>query len=459
MPSVSLPGGNNSQPVTVTFTSADTAAAAQTLVNAIGTGLQNGTVTPVTFTGAPLPTQSNAALFLDATASGASLTLPPGYNTLVNTATGQVVVVGTAGAQQQIVSGNGGIAYYFNNASSGNVVAGDGPNYITDVNPATGAVQPSGGIRNVVVGSGINTIALQTGRNVVTTGSGTNAVALGSSTSEVYASQSGGQNTIFGQVNLPVSAPGPTGAASAGNDTVHAGSGAMSVYGGYSDFTFLGGTGSATVQGVAGSDTVFANGSTGLFVAGTGGNSLILGGNTSATQVGTSTDASGFHVTNGQVLVGVANGDQLVAATNGAEWLQAGAGNETLNGASSTANNTYYTGQNATVNGGTFYAVTQVATGSGNSTVMGSSGASTVTAGPGATSYEFVQGRAGGNMTITDFNPAKDAVRLYGYASGAAQAATAGAQVTSSGTVVTLSDNTKITFLGYTGGFNGNNFG
>jgi hypothetical protein len=153
----------------------------------------------------------------------------------------------------------------------------------------------------------------------------------------------------------------------------------------------------------------------------------------------------------------VANGDQLVAATNGAEWLQAGAGNETLNGASSTANNTYYTGQNATVNGDTFYAVTQVATGSGNSTVMGSTGASTVTAGPGGTTYTFVQGQAaGGTMTITDFNPSKDAVRLYGYASGAAQSAISGAQVTSSGTVVTLSDNTKITFLGYTGGFNGN---
>ena len=218
----------------------------------------------------------------------------------------------------------------------------------------------------------------------------------------------------------------------------------------------MGGTGTVTVQGVGGKDVMFANGSTGLFAAGTAGGSLIQGGDTSATAVSTFTDANGLHVTSGQVLVGIANGDQLVAGATGAELLQAGAGNETLNGSNATANDTYYAGNNADVNGSTFYAVTQVTTGTGNSTVFGSTGFSTVTAGSGNTTYEFVQGQAGGGaMTITNFDPAKDQVRLYGYGTNAAQTAIAGAQVSTSGTVVTLSDNTRITFQGYVGGFNG----
>ncbi len=222
----------------------------------------------------------------------------------------------------------------------------------------------------------------------------------------------------------------------------------------------MGGTGTVTVQGVGGSDTIFANGSTGLFATGTAGNSYVQGGNTAATAVSAFSDSGGLHVTSGQVLVGIANGDELIAAVYGAEVLHAGAGNETLNGSYSTANNTYYAGNNAGVNGGTFFAVTQISTGAGNSTVFGSTGYSTVTAGPGSTTYEFVQGQAGGGaMTITNFNPAKDQVRLFGYAPGAAQSALAGAQVSSSGTAITLSDNTRIMFQGYAGGFPGSSFG
>jgi Ca2+-binding RTX toxin-like protein len=447
MATVTVLGANN-QTVTLSYSSNDAALAAQALANTIVTDLQSGQLTPIAFTGATLPTESNAALFVST--GGVLLAQPSGYNVLVDNAAGPISVVGNAGAQERVQAGSGGLFYYFGAASSGTVVAGDGNNYITTADPGTGAIPTSGGVYNVIVGAGSNTIALETGQSTVSTGLGMNAVALGTSTSVVNAA--GGETTVFGDV-AQGAAPG------SGSDTVNAGAGYVSVYGGHSNFTFMGGTGTVTVQGVGGSDTVFANGSTGLFASGTAGNSLIQGGNASATAVSTFTDSNGLHVTSGQLLVGIANGDQLVAAASGAEALHAGAGNETLNGSSSTANNSYYTGSNAAVNGGTFYAVTQVSTGAGTSTVFGGTGFSTVTGGSGSNTYEFVQGQAGGGtMTVTNFDPSKDQVRLYGYASGTAQAAVAGAQVGSGGTVVTLSDNTRITFQGYTGGFNSHTF-
>ena len=448
MPTVTVPGASNST-ILLNYSSNDTALAAQALATTIAADLQGGQLTPVAFTSATLPTETDAALFVSNT--GAFVRQPAGYNVIVDDAPGQIAVVGNAGAQERVQAGTGGLIYYFGAASSGTVVSGDGNTYVTNANPSTGAISAAGGVYNVTVGAGSNTIALETGRSTIATGLGLDAVALGTSTSEVNAA--GGETTVFGDVNQG-DAPGT------GSDTVHAGGGYVSVYGGYSNFTFMGGTGTVTVQGVGGSDTVFANGSTGLFATGTAGNSYIQGGNTSATAVSTFSDPNGLHVTSGQVLVGIANGDQLIAGVSGAEVLHAGAGNETLNGSSSTANNIYYAGDNAKVNGGTFYAVTQISTGAGNSTVFGSAGFSTVTAGPGSTTYEFVQGQAaGGTMTITNFDPAKDQVRLYGYAPGAAQSALAGAQVSASGTVVTLSDNTRITFQGFTGGFQGSSFG
>lgn len=447
MATVTVLGANN-QTVTLTYGSNETAATAQALANTIVTDLQNGTLTPVAFTGAALPSESNAALFVST--AGVLLSQPSGYDVLVDNAPGQIAVVGNAGGNERVQAGDGGLIYYFGAASSGTVVSGDGNTYITNADPGTGTIPASGGVYNVTVGAGSNTVALESGQSTISTGAGVDAVALGTSSSQVNAA--GGETTVFGDV-----ASGAT--PGSGSDTVNAGAGYVSVYGGYSNFTFVGGTGTVTVQGVGGSDTVFANGSTGLFASGTAGNSLIQGGNSSATAVSTFSDSSGFHVTSGQVLVGIANGDQLVAAATGAEALHAGAGNETLNGSGSTADNNYFAGNNANVNGGTFYAVTQIATGSGTSTVFGSTGFSTVTGGSGSNTYEFVQGQAsGGTMTITNFDPAKDQVRLYGYAAGTSQAAVAGDQVTSGGTVVTLSDNTRITFQGYTGGFNGNTF-
>lgn len=446
MPTVTVLGAN-SQPVSLSYAASDTAFAAQVLANTIMTDLQAGALTAVNYTGGTLPAQSNAALVVSG-AAGGLVQQPSGYNVLVDNAPDQIAVLGPSGSAQRVLAADGGLLYYFGTASSGTVLAGDGNNFVTNTDPNTGAMPATGGVYNIILGNGNNVVSLERGQSTIATGTGMNLVALGKSNSQVNAV--GGQTTIIGDVS-PGAAPG------SGSDTVNAGGGFVSVYGGFSNLTFVGGTGTVTVQGAGGSDTVFANGSTGLFAAGVAGNSVIVGGNTGAAAVSTFVDASGFHVTSGQVLVGIANGDQLVAGQSGAEYLQAGAGNETLNGSQSTGDNTYFAGNNVNFPDGTFYAVTQISTGAGASTVFGGSGFSTVTAGSGNTTFSFVQGvAAGGTMTVTNFDPAHEQVRLYNYAAGTAAAAVAGAQVGPGGTVVTLSDNTRIVFQGYTGGLNGN---
>jgi hypothetical protein len=441
--------GASSQTVLLTYNASDAAFAAQALANTITSDVQAGTLTAVNYTGSAPPTQSNGDLVVSS-APGGTVQQPSGYNVLVDSAPEQIAVLGAAGSFQRVLAADGGLLYYFGAASSGTVLSGDGNNYVTNADPNTGAIPTTGGVYNVLLGNGNNTVALESGQSTIATGTGMNMIALGTSNSQVTAA--GGQTTIIGDVS-PGAVPG------SGSDTITAGGGFVSVYGGFSNFTFVGGTGTVTVQGAGGSDTVFANGSTGLFASGTAGNSVIVGGSTGATAVGTFVDAGGFHVTSGQVLVGIANGDQLVAGQSGAEYLQAGAGTETLDGSQSTGNNTYFAGNNVNFSNGTFYAVTQINTGAGTSTVFGGTGFSTVTAGSGNTTLALVQGvAAGGTMTITNFDPAHEQVRLYNYAAGEAQAAIAGAQVGPAGTTVTLSDNTRIVFQGYTGGFNGNSF-
>jgi len=447
MPTVTVLGAT-SQAVSLNYTNADSALAARALSDTIASDVLAGTLVPVNYTGATPPTETSGALYV----SGASAPIqqPAGYSVVVDSALAQVAVFGSAGGVARILAGSGGLLYYFGAASAGTVVAGDGNNYVTNADPSTGVIPATGSVYNVVVGDGSNVIALESGQSTIATGTGQNLVALGTSTSLVYAA--GGQTTIIGDT-----APGAT--PGSGNDTITAGGGFVSVYGGFSNFTFMGGTGTATVQGVGGTDTIFANGATGLFASGTGGNSVVNGGNTGAASVSTFVDSGGFHVTSGQVLVGIANGDKLLAAQNGAEYLQAGSGNETLDGSQSAGANTYFAGNNANLAAGTFYAVTQINTGAGASTVYGGTGFSTVQAGSGNTTFTFVNGvAAGGVMSIANFDPAHDQVRLYNYGAGTAQAAVAGAQTGPGGTTVTLSDNTRIVFQGYTGGFNGSTF-
>ncbi len=426
MPTVTVAGANN-QVVSLNYSVQDAVAAAQSLANTIQADVQSGAMLPVNYDGSVPPATTSGALFVST--SEANVTQPVGYNTVVLGGGGTTAVQGSASSFVRVLADSGNLSYTFGSGSSGTVVAGDGNNYIT-----TGPTS-TGGLFNVIVGAGTNTIALEGGSGKVATGAGSDSISLGTGNVRVYA---GGSATIAG------SSVGTAGAA--GSDTINAGGGTLQVWGLNSNLTFVGGSGSATVIGGAGSDTIVLNQEMGVFQAGTGGNSLLVGGDMGAT------------------LIGTANGDELVAgsgrfATAAApQVLIAGPGNETLQGGGATGPTEYFAGNNATVGGATFYAQTSISA-SDHSTVFGSTGFSTVT-GSGNVTYEFVNGQAGGGMeTITNFDPTVDSVRLYNYGAGAVAAAVQGATVNppgTTGTVVTLSDNTRILFQGYTGGFNGN---
>jgi len=91
--------------------------------------------------------------------------------------------------------------------------------------------------------------------------------------------------------------------------------------------------------------------------------------------------------------------------------------------------------------------------GSGNDTLVAGAASSTMTGGAGNNDFVFFRDHtaAAGNINIvTDFN-SNDVVLLQGYGSGQAATALASAVTSSGSTTLTLSDNTKITFVGLSG--------
>jgi Ca2+-binding RTX toxin-like protein len=87
--------------------------------------------------------------------------------------------------------------------------------------------------------------------------------------------------------------------------------------------------------------------------------------------------------------------------------------------------------------------------GTGNDTLNAGVGATTMTGGGGVNLFQFGH-VGGGSVTVTDFN-GNDTVLLSGYDTGAANTALANAVSSNGSTTITLSDNTKITFLNVSG--------
>jgi len=78
------------------------------------------------------------------------------------------------------------------------------------------------------------------------------------------------------------------------------------------------------------------------------------------------------------------------------------------------------------------------------------SGAATVIAGTGADIFGFVNGSAGGSITVLNFNAAIDQVDLQGYAAGARGRAAQVAVTAQGNTTMVLPDQSRITFVGVT---------
>jgi Ca2+-binding RTX toxin-like protein len=107
----------------------------------------------------------------------------------------------------------------------------------------------------------------------------------------------------------------------------------------------------------------------------------------------------------------------LSVTGSAAHLLQAGVGNETLNASGST----------------------------GNDVILAGMGATTVNAGSGSDSFDFLKGHAGGSVDIYNYN-VSDSINTIGYG-GASPTTT----VANGVTTIILSDNTVIRLQGFTG--------
>jgi Ca2+-binding RTX toxin-like protein len=196
------------------------------------------------------------------------------------------------------------------------------------------------------------------------------------------------------------------------------------------------GTGDDTIGLDTGTAQISAGGSTSLAVFG---NSGLL------TFVGGAGDSTVFAGTGGGTLFGGAGGALVyggeVASTSASLFYQAGGGNETLDASPS--------GTNDSMSGGPVVGShVSIVGGTGNDTFNAGAGADSLTAGSGANVFVFNKAVINGN-TPTDIITGwqnLDNVVLRGY--GALNTATIGASSSGGNTTITLSDNTKIEFMG-----------
>jgi Ca2+-binding RTX toxin-like protein len=210
-----------------------------------------------------------------------------------------------------------------------------------------------------------------------------------------------------------------------GAATVNANGSDLLVGAGSGDLLFVGGVNAATVFGSPGSAETIQGAGGGVWYTNLGNDATVIGGSGVAT------------------LFGGPNGNITYNSDLGGAQFSALSGNETLNAAGSSTNNLMVGGADG---GGQNLLVG----GTGNDTILAGAGSDTMTGGAGNNEFVFFQNLtagAGSTDFITDFSPT-DGALLSGY--GADQAAIALANAVSSGgnTTLTLSDNTKITFVG-----------
>jgi Ca2+-binding RTX toxin-like protein len=225
---------------------------------------------------------------------------------------------------------------------------------------------------------------------VVADGSGT--VSGGTGPNIVFSDSPGGENVInsYGDADTIVAGQGAV--------TVNAHGADPLVYGGSGQLVYMGGApGSPTVAGGTGRETLYA---------GPGQDLTYLDGSNTAT---------------------------------GANILAAGAGNETLDAS----------GAQHGVDLAAGCGSVDLIGSHGNDVFFGGSGAATMTGGGGSDAFVFgnTAGHTGGTDIITDFGGTDNFV-LVGYGAAAAQTALNAATVAGGNTMVKLSDNTTITFLG-----------
>ncbi len=387
---------------------------AQTLANVISAGLVSS---PASYarTNGPAPGIGSGVYTVSTPNSGVSLQAGVGVALVAaggaSAAPGTSVTVAGAGGTGQILLGDNENITFNTGGGTGTVITGDGNNLIGT--PVSGS--PSGSF-NITTGNGNDTIIAAVGSNTVSAGGGNNFTFTGNGTDTI--NSAGASDTVSG-----------VGGAAGLEDTVYQSSGTVLVGSFAKNLLFVGSNATATVLAGAGSYTVNGGQGANLIAGGSAGNNFLGGGQGSV----------------GSTIFGGGNGDVILARGSGANEVVAGAGNETLTGVGSTGNNIFFTGLGA--NAAT--AADSITGGSGNNTFFAGSGQSTINLAGGASDIvAIVNGRAGGAVTLQNFNTSTDQVELQGYAPGTAAAAISQNATLNGGALLTLSDNTQIYFMG-----------
>ena len=338
-------------------------------------------------------------------------------------------------------SSSGGIYEITNTDSTGASAAGTANNISVTVPssanevvvqvPGTVSVAGNGYASTYLIGSQSNAV-------ISTNGSAAPSGNSGSNPNQIY--DLGGNTTIYagGDNQATLSGGLDRFKVLTGNDTVLA-TGSASVqagvptgYAGTLDF-INSSSAQATVLGGHGSVTAFGGNAGGLLYGGTGGNNSLIGGN------------------GGVSLVGAGNNDYLLAGGGGATTsalnndLFAGPGNETLMASSVTQNNLFAAGSGTDIissagsGSQAFFAAT------GSATMYGS----TVS---GATNTYFfsssLQG-GGGNDVLENFNSKTDNIVILSGVNIVSVTGANNGNYPTGAALVTLSDNTQITMVGY----------
>jgi len=399
-----------------------------------------------------------ASLFVQS--SGKNVTVEAsGAPTAVTTLGSNALIFGTFNSTPGALSADIGVSSNNSTVIGGHSAASvtlDGANglLLGGFDSAAGPLTASVGGTNNTISAGNSNVAASTG--------GSNAMILGGFTSSAGAldlSLAGIGDTVnvgFGNANVTITGKagdpdlvsnavvyGSFGSIHgslntlvnfASGDTIISGNSDASITagGGTKNLLIVGGDGALNFLGVAGGTTSTIFGSTGPENISVGGGSLtfVAGGNATIT--------SGVNVAPGDASAvtlfggGVASDVTFLGSLGGAYYI-AGGGNETLNAAGSSVSNTLW--------GGTGSA--SLVGGSAADTLIAGSGSATLGGGAGDNIFTFLNDLTGGAQDfITDFTTS-DTLALFGYGSNPYTATVSGGDTT-----LTLSDNTKITFVG-----------
>ena len=317
MASVTLPGSSGTA-VTVQSGTGDNTFVAQIIANTIllasvagslsGAGdTQEITINGGATTAPSAPSDGNEHLLYLVGSGGGSLTIPGGWNYVIDMMTGPETI--SAVGAQVISTDPFSSTFTFTGATS--VAADPGTdNDVVTVISGAGFNVGTGDGNDTVTAIGSGTVAGGTGTNTFTItpsvgGSGIRLQSNGAADTVTVNDVAGSVATVVGSgtsLNLMANGAGTVDAQILGNDaTVTGGPGTLDVSTGGADAAVFGGTGALSVVDSGTSDTIGALGATGVTVSAFGTDGLIFGGANSLTASLGGVSAQGHNTLRGGV--------------------------------------------------------------------------------------------------------------------------------------------------------------